>query len=115
MKTVCQGHHLDETTTSFTTLAVEEAVVNVMKYAYPDREPSPILLQVEGDTHMLTFTLRDKGMPFDATKADEVDVEQKAEQRIEGGLGIHLMRHYMDHISYERKNDENVLVMQKNI
>lgn len=115
VKTICQDHHLDDTTTSFTTLAVEEAVVNVMKYAYPDRQPSHILLQVEADEHTLTFTLRDKGMPFDATLVEEVDVEQQAEQRIEGGLGIHLMRHYMDHISYERKGDENVLVMQKQL
>ena len=115
MKSICQDHHLDDATTSFTTLAVEEAVVNVMKYAYPDRTPSHILLQVEADDHMLTFTLHDKGMPFDTTLADEVDVELQAEQRIEGGLGIHLMRHYMDHISYERKNDENILVMQKQI
>jgi anti-sigma regulatory factor (Ser/Thr protein kinase) len=104
---------MDETTTTYTTLAVEEAVVNVMKYAYPDRDPSHILLQVEANDTMLTFTLRDKGMPFDATKAAEVDVEQQAEQRIEGGLGIHLMRHYMDYISYERKDDENILTMQK--
>jgi len=85
----------------------------VMKYAYPDREPSHIILEAEANEMMLTFTLHDKGMPFDATQAAEVDVEQQAEQRIEGGLGIHLMRHYMDHISYERKNDENILTMQK--
>ncbi len=113
VNSICEDLHMDETTTTYTTLAVEEAVVNVMKYAYPDRDPSHILLQVEANDTMLTFTLRDKGMPFDATKAAEVDVEQQAEQRIEGGLGIHLMRHYMDYISYERKDDENILTMQK--
>ena len=113
VNSICEDLHMDETTTTYTTLAIEEAVVNVMKYAYPDRDPSHILLQAEANDTMLTFTLRDKGMPFDATKAAEVDVEQQAEQRIEGGLGIHLMRHYMDYISYERKDDENILTMQK--
>jgi len=113
VNSICQDLQMNETAMTFTTLAVEEAVVNVMKYAYPDREPSHIILEAEANEMMLTFTLHDKGMPFDATQAAEVDVEQQAEQRIEGGLGIHLMRHYMDHISYERKNDENILTMQK--
>lgn len=113
VNSICQDLKMNETATTYTTLAVEEAVVNVMKYAYPDREPSHIILEAEANDLMLTFILHDKGMPFDATKAAEVDVEQQAEQRVEGGLGIHLMRHYMDHISYERKNDENILTMQK--
>jgi sigma-B regulation protein RsbU (phosphoserine phosphatase) len=32
-----------------------------------------------------------------------------------GGLGIHLMRHYMDSLSYERKDGQNVLTMTKKI
>ena len=32
-----------------------------------------------------------------------------------GGLGIHLIRHYMDTFSYERKNGQNVLTMTKDI
>jgi anti-sigma regulatory factor (Ser/Thr protein kinase) len=113
MNSICKDLNLDEMTTTYTTLAVEEAVVNVMKYAYPDREPSHILLEAQANDNALTFTLRDKGMPFDATQAAEVDVEQNAAQRIEGGLGIHLMRHYMDNISYKREDNENILIMQK--
>lgn len=113
MNSICKDLNFDDMTTTYTTLAVEEAVVNVMKYAYPDREPSHILLEAKADDKALTFILRDKGMPFDATQAAEVDVEQKAAQRIEGGLGIHLMRHYMDNISYKREDNENILIMQK--
>jgi len=44
-----------------------------------------------------------------------VDTQQKAIQHSEGGLGIHLMRNYMDSIDYERKDDQNVLTMQKKV
>ena len=37
------------------------------------------------------------------------------ENGVIGGLGIHLIRHYMDEVSYERKDGQNVLTMRKRI
>ena len=115
MKSIGNDLQLDEITASHTTLAVEEAVVNVMKYAYPEDEPGTILLKVEADAETITFTLQDNGHPFDVTQVQEADVVEKAQQRKEGGLGIHLMRHYMDTIDYERKDGENILTLIKKI
>lgn len=115
MKSIGKDLQLDETTASHTNLAVEEAVVNVMKYAYPEDEPGTILLKVEANAEAITFTLRDNGQPFDVTQEQEVDVKEKTQQRKEGGLGIHLMRHYMDTIDYERKDGENILILTKKI
>jgi sigma-B regulation protein RsbU (phosphoserine phosphatase) len=44
-----------------------------------------------------------------------VDVDTHVSQQKVGGLGIHLMRHYMDSLSYERKDGQNVLTMTKKI
>lgn len=115
MKSIGNDLQLDETTASHTNLAVEEAVVNVMKYAYPEDESGTILLKVETNAEAITFTLRDNGQPFDVTQEQEVNVVEKAQQRKEGGLGIHLMRHYMDTIDYERKDGENILILTKKI
>lgn len=115
MKSIGNDLQLDETTASHTNLAVEEAVVNVMKYAYPEDETGIILLKVEANAEAITFTLRDNGQPFDVTQEQEVNVVEKAQQRKEGGLGIHLMRHYMDTIDYERKDGENILILTKKI
>jgi sigma-B regulation protein RsbU (phosphoserine phosphatase) len=70
---------------------------------------------VVGDDKELTFVLRDNGRPFDPTTAPEVDITLPAEQRSVGGLGIHLIRHYMDAFSYERVDDQNVLTMKKKL
>ena len=112
---VCEDMHFDELTTVGVNLAIEEAVVNVMNYAFPKGYRSTILLEVTADDQEITFVLQDDGKPFDPTTAAEVDITLPAEERPIGGLGIHLMRHYMDDISYERIDNQNVLTMKKRI
>jgi sigma-B regulation protein RsbU (phosphoserine phosphatase) len=112
---VCEDMRFDEVTTAGVNLAIEEAVVNVMNYAYPAGIRSNILLEVVAEGDEVTFILRDNGVPFDPTTAPEVDVSLPAEERSVGGLGIHLMRHYMDAISYERVDNQNVLTMKKKL
>ena len=112
---ICEDMDFNELTTAGINLAIEEAVVNVMSYAYPEGVHANILLEVVGDGKELTFVLRDNGIPFDPTSAPDVDVTLPADQRSIGGLGIHLIRHYMDFISYERVDNQNVLTMIKKL
>ena len=90
-----------------------DPVVNVMNYAFPKGKRSTILLEVVADADTLTFELRDEGKPFDPTAQEEVDTALVATEMRIGGLGIHLMRTYMDELIYERQNGQNVLTMKK--
>ena len=110
---ICEDMGFDEMTTAGINLAIEEAVVNVMNYAYPKDCRGNIHLVVTADDNVVRFDLMDKGTPFDPTAADEVDVTLSAEKRSIGGLGIHLIRHYMDTLSYQRIDDQNMLTMTK--
>ena len=114
---ICHDMRFNELTEQGIRLAVEEAVVNIMNYAYPDGTRAVILIEVDADADLetLTFVLRDEGVAFDPTAYQEVDVDTHVGQQKVGGLGIHLMRHYMDSLSYERKDGENVLTMTKKI
>ena len=87
----------------------------MMNYAYPQGIRANILLEVFADEETVTFELRDDGTPFDPTATEEVDINSIVKNRTIGGLGIHLMRHYMDTITYERKDGQNVLTMSKKI
>jgi sigma-B regulation protein RsbU (phosphoserine phosphatase) len=109
--------HFNELTEQGLRLAVEEAVVNIMNYAYPQGTRAVILIEVDADAdnETLTFVLRDEGVAFEPTAYQEVDVDTHVSQQKVGGLGIHLMRHYMDSLSYERKDGQNVLTMTKKI
>ena len=96
-------------------LAVEEAVVNVMDYAYPANVVGKINIRALSDGETLEFVISDSGVAFDPTEALEADTSLSANDRPIGGLGILLVRELMDSINYERINGRNVLTLKKRI
>ena len=96
-------------------LALEEAVVNVMQYAYPAETHGTVTIEAVFNKEQLRFILSDTGTPFDPTAKEDVDVSLEVGDREIGGLGIHLIRQIMDDISYEYKDGKNVLTLHKNI
>ena len=101
-------------------LALEEAVVNVIEYAYPkDGKEYTFTLNVQAQQQngaiLLTFTLTDQGTPFDPTQTDDVDTTLSAQEREIGGLGIFLVRQLMDDVSYQYVHGSNVLTMTKRV
>ena len=112
---VCIALDIDDYTATQINLAMEEAVVNVMKYAYPVGTLGDIDIEAQADDVRLRFTITDSGKPFDPTARKEVDTTLSAEERPIGGLGIHLVRQIMDSMNYERLGDKNVLTLRKKL
>ena len=110
---VCEWMGFDPMLTMQLNLAIEEAVVNVMDYAYPPGTKGEVDIEVKADADKLMFTISDNGVAFDPTAKAEVDTTLSAEERQIGGLGIHLVRHIMDHGEYERKDGRNILRLSK--
>ncbi len=106
---------LDMALTMSLNLALEEAVVNVMEYAYPPATEGQVDILLTADEKMLTVVISDSGTPFDPTKQAEADTTLSAEERPIGGLGIHLVRQIMDNISYQRSNGRNILTLTKHL
>ena len=96
-------------------LALEEAVTNVMMYAYPSGVTGQVELDVETQPAKLVFELRDTGVPFDPTAAPDADISLGVEERPIGGLGIFLVRQIMDSVKYARRGGKNILILVKNI
>lgn len=96
-------------------LALEEAVVNVMNYAYPGQEGMPVDISVEVAESLLTFTIDDQGVAFDPTQKEDPDITLGAEERPIGGLGILLVRQLMKDVFYERKDGHNILTLTMEI
>ena len=112
---VCEAVEFDMGTTMQMNLAIEEAVVNVISYAYPPGTQGNISLEAVANDQCLNFIITDAGTPFDPTAKAEVDTTLSAEERSIGGLGIHLVRQLMDSINYERIDGKNVLTLRKNL
>ena len=106
---------LEDALASKMRLAVEEAVVNVMEYAYPIGEEGEIEVCMTADGEGLTVVVTDAGTPFDPTLKEGVDISLSAEERQIGGLGIHLLRALMDDVHYEYLNGRNTLTLTKRL
>lgn len=112
---VCEAVGFDMATTMSINLAIEEAVVNVMNYAYPPGVKGNVIILAESNDTRVKFVIIDRGKPFDPTAKSEVDTTLPAEERQIGGLGIHLVRQIMDSINYERVEGQNILTLRKKL
>ncbi len=115
VRAVLERLHIDEALAKKLRLAVEEAVVNVMEYAYAPGVEGTITLTIAADEKQLRFVITDSGIPFDPTESVKADTTLSAEDRPIGGLGILLVRELMDTINYERIDGMNILTLTKNI
>ncbi len=94
-------------------LILEEALVNVIDYAYPEGESGEIELRILHDaTGRITFRISDSGTPFDPTLAGNADIHADIEERSIGGLGIFLIKNLSDNVSYNRIDGRNVLTIK---
>ncbi|MBR7086348.1 MAG: SpoIIE family protein phosphatase [Prevotella sp.] len=112
---VCEELEISAAETMQLNLALEEAVVNVMNYAYPAGTKGMVEIEAQANDVRLKFVITDSGSPFDPTAREEVDTTLSAEERPIGGLGIHLVRQLMDSINYERLDGKNVLTLRKSL
>ena len=111
---VCESVGFDEATTIKVKMAIEEAVVNVIDYAYPLGKKGDVTVEAASNEMRLKFTIIDSGKAFDPTVQTAVDPSVPANER-HGGQGIHIIRQNMDSINYERLDKLNVLTLRKKI
>ena len=112
---VCEATGLTPAATAQVKVAIEEAVVNVMSYAYPAGKRGDVTVEAASNDMRLKFTVIDSGKPFDPTVYTPIDTTLPAKERKIGGLGIHIMRQNMDSINYERIDNLNVLTLRKTL
>ena len=96
-------------------LVLEEAISNVILYAYGNEKQKDISLVAYLSDNNLVFVLTDSGAEFDPTKVPDADVTLSAEEREIGGLGIYLIRQIMNTVEYHRIDGKNVLSMSKQL
>jgi anti-sigma regulatory factor (Ser/Thr protein kinase) len=94
-------------------LAVEEAVTNVIKYAYPLGGGRVTVSGLEVEPDALSVEIMDQGPPFNPLEVAAPDLTAGLEERPVGGLGLTLLRRLMDEVRYRREANQNVLTLIK--
>ena len=94
-------------------IALNEAVTNIIVHGYRG-QPGPIEIVVESSDRLLRVRLRDQAPVFDPTSAPVPDVTLPLEQRPLGGLGVHMMRQFVDNLQYQAiSSGGNELTLEK--
>ena len=112
--TVCEEAGVDMAQIASLNLALEEAVTNVVLYAYPESTGTVDIDAIYTNKY-LKFIITDSGIAFDPTKKEDADITLTAEERPIGGLGIYLVRQIMDSVNYERIEGHNILTLFKKL
>jgi anti-sigma regulatory factor (Ser/Thr protein kinase) len=90
-------------------LSLEEALVNIIKYAYPDGNGNMEISCIPGGQDQFVVEISDTGIPFDILSVPEPDVTADVGDRKIGGLGIYFIKRLMDDVTYFRKDNKNIL------
>lgn len=93
-------------------LSIEEAVENIVRYAYENGN-GWMEASTSNSGNEVTIRLTDAGKPFDPLAKPDPDITLSAEDRQIGGLGIFLCKQMMDSVNYEYKDGCNVFSMSK--
>ncbi len=93
------------------TLAVDEALANIIRHAYGNRHDLEIEFECLVNEEQMEFTLLDRGEPPDMAKI----CGQPLDEHALSGRGTHLIKAVMDVVSYEKVSTGNQLKLIKRL
>ena len=93
--------------------AVDEACSNIIEHAYGGEDKGDIEFSFDITDVGLKITLVDHGKPFDPDKVPIPDLKGHLRTRKTHGLGLYIMRQWMDEVKFKFEEGKNTLTMLK--
>jgi anti-sigma regulatory factor (Ser/Thr protein kinase) len=112
---LAEGHALPADVRRSINVALDELLTNAHSHGRTGSDADSVTVEVKLDLERVTVILTDDGMPFNPFGLNPPDTTLSVEERPIGGLGIHLVSQLMDHVSYERREGHNVVVLVKQL
>lgn len=110
---LCRNGCPDEVRTELL-ISVEEIYVNIAHYAYGGKAgEATVQMEVTQDPRICRVVFRDRGVPYNPLEKEDPDLSLSAEEREIGGLGIYMVKQYMDKIEYRYEDGCNILTIEK--
>ncbi len=96
-------------------ISFEEITMNIISYAYPEIKDGKIEIICDNieDEKKIIIKIIDWGIPFNPLSKEEPDLEIPIQERQIGGLGIFMVREFMDEVNYKREDGKNILIFIK--
>jgi len=113
MERIGKEHGLASKTLVQLQVALDETVSNVIKYAWPQGGSHEICVRIMVGTGEVRLEIVDDGRPFDPLSAPAPTVLPPGQRPTPGGVGLHMVRQFMDSIEYARVDGANRLTLTK--
>ena len=97
-------------------IAIEEALVNIISYAYSNKQGTIEVSIQHEEKKSIEITLKDRGRPFNPLEYKKhIDKSASIDTLKAGGLGILFMQNLVDHVEYRREGTVNSISLKKNL
>ncbi len=110
----CRAGHVPEIVERHLKLALDELVSNTIFYGNPDPD-SVIQISAKVTGRTMNMEIVDFGTPFNPFSRNDPDTTMGIDERQIGGLGIYLVKKLVDHTSYQRVDNRNVVRLRINL
>lgn len=94
-------------------LAVDEACTNIIKHAYKNDLTKFMDIHLSLTDNKFIISIEDSGIEFRESEYHEPVLAESLKLRKRGGLGIHLIKSFMDEVEFKRTGNKNILKMTK--
>lgn len=107
-----RSHGVYEHVIARTELAVYEALINVVEHGKEEfrNRPMELVCRIDGDS--LFFELKSEGEFFDINNAPMPEPTTHFKSGKDGGLGVYIIRTFMDDVEYRHEDGVNYLSMK---
>jgi anti-sigma regulatory factor (Ser/Thr protein kinase) len=106
---------VEDAATQAAALVLDELLTNIISYGLNDSRHDPIILELDIVDEKLQIRITDGGTPFNPFDKPDPNLDIPLEQRQPGGLGIYLVKKYMDEYSYEYRDEQNIVTLRKKL
>ncbi|AVM74769.1 SpoIIE family protein phosphatase [Magnetospirillum gryphiswaldense] len=97
-------------------LCLDELITNIVSYGYEDGHHHDIHVKFALDNGRLITEIIDDGKEYNPfTDAPEPDLALDVDDRPIGGLGVFLVKEFMDRTDYRREGGTNIVTLEKNV
>ncbi len=96
-------------------LVLDELLTNIISHGCSDTVQHKISVEMLVIDNALRIVISDDGICFNPFEIKSPDLESSIDDRDLGGLGIHLVKKFLDEYSYQRLEGRNVVTLLKHL
>jgi anti-sigma regulatory factor (Ser/Thr protein kinase) len=115
LETFSNSFGLEQTATQAAELVLDELLSNIIRYGMAESRAARIILDLDIVGDSLRIGISDGGIPFNPFDRAPPDLDLPLEEREPGGLGIYLVKKFMDEYDYQYLDHRNVVTLKKKL